>query len=157
MSHRHGCHREDHPHIGRRELLQVGGLGLFGAGLADLMRLEAEAAPAAPRGRARAVIFIFQSGGPSQFETWDPKPDAPSEIRGEYGTVATRLPGVRFCEYLPRLAARADRFTVVKTMHHVAGRESLPDLPGQADFGTRLATTGGSQPLWLCLCPVLRK
>src|SRR5437764_259806 len=84
---------------------------------------RAEAAPAAPRGsaRARAVIFIFQSGGPSQFETWDPKPDAPAEVRGEYGTIATRLPGVRFCEYLPRLAARADRFTVVKTMHHVAG------------------------------------
>src|SRR5919197_1247675 len=125
MSHRQGCRREDHPHIGRRELLQAGGLGLFGAGLADLMRLEAEARPAVARNRARAraVVFIFQSGGPSQFETWDPKPDAPSEIRGEYGTIATRLPGVRFCEYLPRLAARADRFAIVRTMHHTAGRE----------------------------------
>jgi hypothetical protein len=125
MSRRHGCRREDHPHIGRRELLQAGGLGLFGVGLADLMRLEAEARPAASRSRARArtVVFIFQSGGPSQFETWDPKPDAPSEIRGEYGTIATRLPGFRFCEYLPRLAARADRLTIVKTMRHIAGRE----------------------------------
>jgi hypothetical protein len=122
--HRRGCQREDHPPIGRRELLQAGSLGLLGAGLADLLRLEAHAAPApARRRRARAVVFIFQSGGPSQHETFDPKPDAPDGIRGEYGTTATRLPGVRFCEYLPRLAARADRFAVVRTMHHVADRQ----------------------------------
>ena len=78
----------------------------------------------APAGRkARSVVFIFQSGGPSQHETFDPKPDAPDGIRGEYGTTQTRLPGVRFCEYLPRLAARADRFAIVRTMHHPAGRE----------------------------------
>ena len=65
---------------------------------ADLLSLEAHAA-APPAGRAKAVVFIFQSGGPSQHETFDPKPDAPAEVRGEYGTTATRLPGVRFCEY----------------------------------------------------------
>src|SRR5438045_6053512 len=75
------------------------------------------------RARAKAVAFIFQSCGPSQHETWDPKPDAPAEIRGEYGTTATRLPSVRFCEYLPRLAARADKFAVVRTMHHPADRQ----------------------------------
>lgn len=124
MNHRVGCRPEEHPRIGRRELLQVGGLGLFGATLGDLFRLEAQAAPQ-PRkrpGKAKTVVFIFQSGGPSQHETWDPKPDAPAEIRGEYGTIATRLPGVRFCEYLPRLAARADRFAIVRTMHHPADR-----------------------------------
>src|SRR4029077_12642330 len=72
---------------------------------------------------AGSVVFIFQSGGPSQHETLDPKPDAPEGIRGEYGTTQTRLPGVRFCEYLPRLAARADRFAIVRTLHHTAGRE----------------------------------
>jgi len=122
--HRIGCQREDHPHIGRRELLQVGGLSLIGAGLGDLFRLEAHAAPVAPqRRRAKAVVFIYQSGGPSQHETFDPKPAAPDGIRGEYGTTQTRLPGVRFCEYLPRLAARADRFTIVRTMHHTADRQ----------------------------------
>ena len=120
--HRTGCRRADHPHVGRRELLQAGGLSLFGLGLGDLLRLEAHAAENRPA-RARAVVFIFQSGGPSQHETFDPKPDAPAEIRGEYGTTATRLPGVRFCEYLPRLAQRADRFAVVRTLHHTAGRE----------------------------------
>ena len=117
-----GCRPGDHVPIGRRELVRAGGLGLLGVSAADLFRLEAHAA-APLAGRARAVVFIFQSGGPSQHETWDPKPDAPAEVRGEYGTVATRLPGVRFCEYLPRLAARADRFSVVRTMHHTAGRE----------------------------------
>jgi hypothetical protein len=102
--------------------LRVGGLSLFGAGMADLLRLEAQGAPADRRARAKAVVFIFQSGGPSQHETFDPKPDVPEGIRGAYGTTATRLPGVRFCEYLPRLAARADRFAIVRTMHHVADR-----------------------------------
>jgi Protein of unknown function (DUF1501) len=125
MMHREGCRREDHPQFGRRELLQAGGLGLFGVGLADLLRLEAEAAnpPSRRRARARAVVFIFQSGGPSQHETFDPKPDALDGIRGEYGTTQTRLSGVRFCEHLPRLAQRADRFAIVRTMHHIAGRE----------------------------------
>src|SRR5205085_1223232 len=99
---RHGCCREDHPAIGRRELLQVGGLSLFGTGLADLLRLESHAAGVSGRtpvaGKAKSVVFIFQSGGPSQHETVDPKPEAPSEIRGEYGVTQTKLPGVNFCE-----------------------------------------------------------
>src|SRR5690242_12091310 len=86
--HRRGCRHEDHPAIGRRELLQVGGLSLLGIGLPDLLRLEALAATP-PRARAKAVVFIFQSGGPSQHETFDPKPEAPAEFRGEYGTTGT--------------------------------------------------------------------
>jgi Protein of unknown function (DUF1501) len=121
--HPKACHREDHPRIGRRELLQVGALGMLGAGMSDVLRLEADAADVRSRRKAKAVIFIFQSGGPSQHETWDPKPDAPAEIRGEYGTTTKRLAGVRFCEYLPRLAARSDKFSIVRTMHHIAGRE----------------------------------
>jgi hypothetical protein len=122
---RSGCQRDDHPSIGRRELLQVGGLSLLGTGLADLLRLESEAAEGSTpvRAWAKAVVFIFQSGGPSQHETFDPKSESPSEIRGEYGTTQTRLPGVRFCEHLPRLAARADKFSIVRTMHHVANRQ----------------------------------
>ena len=125
MKLRAGCQRDDHPRLGRRALLGVGGLGMFGASLADLSRLEAHAAPerAVRTGRAKSVVFIFQSGGPSQHETFDPKPEAPAEIRGEYGTTATRLHGIRFCEYLPRLAARADKFSIVRTVHHTASRE----------------------------------
>src|ERR671931_562548 len=93
-----GCRPGDHVPIGRRELIRAGGLGLLAVSAADLLRLEAHAA-APPAGRAKAVVFIFQSGGPSQHETWDPKPDAPEGIRGEYKTTQTKLPGVRFCEY----------------------------------------------------------
>ncbi len=121
--HRIGCRREEHPRVGRRDLLQVGGLSLVGMGLGDLLRLEAQAASAIRPGTAKSVVFIFQSGGPSQHETFDPKPDAPDTIRGEYGVAQTRVPGTLFCEYLPKLAARADRFSIVRTMHHIAGRE----------------------------------
>ncbi|MCE9607457.1 MAG: DUF1501 domain-containing protein [Planctomycetia bacterium] len=140
--HREGCHRPDHPAIGRRELLHVGGLGLLGTGLADLLRLESQAAAAtASPVRAKSVVFVFQSGGPSQFETFDPKPDAPAEIRGEYGTIATKLPGIRFCEYLPRLAARSDKFSIVRTMHHTADRSVRSEHAG----GHYLIQTGTTE------------
>jgi len=122
--HRQGCRREDHPQVGRRDLLQVGSMGLVGMGLSDLLRLEAQASAVNARpGKAKSVVFIFQSGGPSQHETFDPKPDAPDTIRGEYGPTQTRLPGELFCEHLPKLAQRADKFSIVRTMHHIAGRE----------------------------------
>ena len=77
--HRLGCCRTDHPAVGRRELLQVGSLSLLGTGLADLLRLEARADPVIRlKARAKSVVFIFQSGGPSQHETFDPKPEVTS-------------------------------------------------------------------------------
>lgn len=123
--HRFGCRREDHPLIGRRQLLHAGSLSLIGTGLADLQQLESQANQAETRrpGTAKSVVFIFQAGGPSQHETVDPKPEAPDTIRGEYGTIQTGLSNVHFCEYLPKLAARTDRFSIVRTMHHVAGRQ----------------------------------
>jgi len=123
--HRTGCHHADHPPLGRRKLLQIGGMSLVGMGLSDLLRLEAQAATNVMRrdAKAKSVVFIFQSGGPSQHETFDPKPEAPDAIRGEYGVTQTRLSGERFCEHLPKLAARSNLFSIVRTMHHVAGRE----------------------------------
>src|SRR6187200_1295260 len=91
--------------------------------MSDMLRLEADAVNLPTNRKAKSVVFIFQSGGPSQHETFDPKPDAPDGIRGEYGTVQTRLPGVRFCEHLPQLSARADKFSIVRTMHHPAERQ----------------------------------
>ncbi len=121
---RNGCCHEDHPQIGRRDLLQVGGLSLIGMGLGDLSRLEAEAATANARpGTAKSVVFIFQSGGPSPYETWSPKPEAPDTIRGEYGVTQTHVAGEVFCEHLPKLTARSPMFSVVRTMHHVAERQ----------------------------------
>ena len=95
--HRLGCCRTDHPDVGRRELLQIGSLSLLGTGLADLLRLEAHAEPTArPKARAKSVVFIFQSGGPSQHETFDLKPDAPVEMRGPFHPISTNVPGIHY-------------------------------------------------------------
>jgi hypothetical protein len=66
----------------------------------------------------RAIILLMLVGGPSQFETFDPKPDAPDEIRGPFGSVATSVPGIRVSEHLPRLARRMDRLTLIRSLHH---------------------------------------
>src|SRR5437868_2059553 len=97
----------------RRDWLRLAFLG----SLTGAARLSA-AGPAPGFGRAKSVIVVFASGGQSQLDTWDPKPDAPAEIRGEFGTVPTAVPGVRFCEHLPRLAKLADRFAVLRGMTH---------------------------------------
>src|SRR5262245_22440989 len=123
--HRSGCNAQDHPRIGWRELLQAGTLSLLGTSLADLFRLETHAAvgPSPRKGKAKSVVFIFQSGGPSQHETFDPKPEAPDTIRGEYSVISTRNVELTICEHLPRLAQRADRYSIVRTMYHPADRQ----------------------------------
>src|SRR5215470_5872304 len=100
----------------RRELLQAGGAGLLGVTLADVWTAEATAA--IQRQRARSVIFLFLFGGPSQLETFDMKPEAPSGIRGPFRPIASRTPGLRICEHLPQLARVSDKFCVVRTVTH---------------------------------------
>ena len=68
--------------------------------------------------RAKSVIVVFLNGGASQLETFDPKPDAPREIRGEFGSIASAVPGTFVCEHLPRLARLAERYTIVRAMSH---------------------------------------
>jgi uncharacterized protein (DUF1501 family) len=99
----------------RREFLRVGGLSLMGLSLPALFAAETRAFSNA---RARSCIFLFLSGGPSQFETFDPKPDAPAETRSLFGTLRTRVPGTLLGEYLPDLAALADRFALVRSVWH---------------------------------------
>src|SRR5438552_3354516 len=96
----------------RREWLRVGGL----AGLTALAgRLSAK--PQATQ-RARSVLLIFTGGGVSQLDTFDMKPDAPEEIRGEFRGVSTSVPGTRLCEHLPRLARLTDRYAIVRSVSH---------------------------------------
>src|SRR6516165_4497510 len=78
----------------------------------------AVARPVARRDRIRSCILIFYYGGPSHLDTFDPKPDAPAEVRGEYHTIATAVPGVRVCEYLPRAARLMNRLALVRALHH---------------------------------------
>lgn len=106
----------------RRDLLHVGGLGMFGLGLADWFRLReaqaAEASPPATFGKAKACILVYLFGAHPQHETFDPKPDAPVEIQGELKAISTSIPGVQIGEGLPKLARVMDRLTVVRSMVH---------------------------------------
>ena len=101
--------------ISRREVLQVGYSGLLGIGLSALPVCASPATPQASRKR-KSVILVFLSGGPSHHDMFDMKPDAPAEIRGEFKPIATRLPGLTICEHLPRLAARADKYALVRSL-----------------------------------------
>jgi Protein of unknown function (DUF1501) len=96
----------------RRDFLRASGAGLA---LGALSR-----APAAEFSDQHAVIFLMMVGGPSQLETWDPKPDAPSEVRGPFRSIATAVPGIRVNEFLPRIARRMDRLTLIRSLHHDA-------------------------------------
>src|SRR5687767_12699555 len=100
--------------LSRRQLLQIGALGLGGLSLSSLFAARAAAATKGLT-TGKSVIFLFQQGGPSQFETFDPKPEAPVEIRTVTGTVPTPLPGVRFGDTMPQLARLADKLTVVRS------------------------------------------
>lgn len=87
-------------------------------GVPALLAAAARPGQARPLARAKSVLVVFTSGGQSQLDTWDPKPGAPVEIRGAFGTIPTALPGLRFCEHLPRLSKLADRFTLLRSMTH---------------------------------------
>ena len=97
----------------RREALRAGGLSLAGLTLPGLLRAEARQNGSASRvtpPRAKSAIVLFLSGGPSQLDTWDPKPNAPCEIRGTFEAINTNQPDIQISEHLPRLAANADSF-----------------------------------------------
>lgn len=107
----------------RRDWLRVGGLGLAGISLPDVLRLqEASAAqatnPGPAFGKAKSVILIHLYGAPSQMEWVDPKPDAPVEVRGEFGVIPSSLPGCQVCELFPHMAQVMDRTTVVRSLTH---------------------------------------
>jgi hypothetical protein len=107
--------------ITRREVLQVGYSGLLGISLSSVLGQRAAAAAATesqPRRSPKSVIIVFLTGAPSHHDTFDMKPDAPTAIRGEFNPIASRTPGLIVCEHLPRLAARSDKFSVVRTLSH---------------------------------------
>jgi uncharacterized protein (DUF1501 family) len=119
----------------RRWFLQTGLAGLAGLSLPDLLRRRAQGA-AAPGKDRKAVILVWLSGGPSHLDTWDPKPDAPAEVRGPFGSIATRTPGVRVCEHLPLQASLMDRLALVRS---VDCRTSTDHYPAPMQAGNPLA------------------
>jgi hypothetical protein len=151
-----------HPVFTRRDMLQAGAIGLMGLSLTEVQ--AARAASSGGTGHApRAVIYIFLSGGLAQHDSFDPKPDAPDNIRGEFAPIRTRTPGVTICEHLPRLAARSQKWALVRSLthpsndhslgHHImlTGRSSAPigfspNMPRPTDFPAIASVAGYMAP-----------
>jgi uncharacterized protein (DUF1501 family) len=180
--HDFGCHQ--FRRLSRRDLLSIGSAGALGLGLPDLFQVRdaVAAAPSGSFGSAKAVIFLFLHGGHPQHETWDPKPDAPVEVRGELGQIDTSIPGYRISEVLPRCAALTDRMAIVRSMSHdntnhvqaclpaMTGHKHPPSVRGRGDFPPaetdfphfgavldHLRPGNGQLPNWVQLGPVMTR
>lgn len=114
--------------VSRRGFLQAGMLGTAGLTLSGLLRAQAKAVDAGRNvERANSVIILWMRGGPSQHETWDPKPDAPAEYRGEFSPIRTKVPGIIINEFLPLSAAMMDKWSIIRSLHHGESGHSVAD------------------------------
>ena len=112
----------------RRSFLKFGILGAAGLALGDLLKVEAlAAAKGKSSSRERSVIILWMRGGPSQHETWDPKPEAPIEYRGEFGAMRTNVPGIQICDLLPMSARCMDKWSIIRSLHHTDAGHSTGD------------------------------
>ncbi|HCO24433.1 MAG TPA: DUF1501 domain-containing protein, partial [Gimesia maris] len=131
--------------LSRRQFIQLASLGLTG-GL-SLGRLSEAVAGLPQTSKQQSVVMVYLPGGPTQFETFDPKPDAPSEIRGSFAATQSRVPGVQFCELLPELSTIADKFSVVRTLVGMENRhESFQCYTGRAGGRTEDGEPAGGWP-----------
>ena len=101
--------------VSRRQILQAGGLGLFGLNLPSLLRAEAASKSSS---KPMNCILLFTAGGMSNIDTFDLKPDAPVEYRGEFTPISSNVPGTQVCEYLPRMAQAMDKVCMIKSIVH---------------------------------------
>jgi hypothetical protein len=126
-----------HPRLGRRPAIQAGAIGLLGLAGSELGTLRAAESRLGGRVRPqRSVIFVFLSGGLAQHDSFDPKPEAPAQIRGEFSPIATRTPGIQICEHLPMLAQRSHLWALVRSLTHPSNDHSLAHhimLTGRSD------------------------
>lgn len=154
-----------HTRVSRRDMLQAGAIGLMGLSIADVLALRASqsSTSTARLSPPKSVIYIFLSGGLAQHDSFDPKPDAPDMIRGEFSPIRTRIPGVLMCEHLPKLAERIDKWAMVRSLTHPSNDHSLghhimltgrsqapigfnPSLPRPGDFPSIASLAGNLTP-----------
>lgn len=134
--------------VDRRGLLQVGALGVVGtlfawptqssAVFANDTLISSDLELRSVSGKAKSVLIVLLSGGPSQLDMWDPKPNAPAEVRGEFSSIATTIPGVAVCEHMPRLAKQTNLWSILRTMSHREHNHLL---------ATHVALTGRDTPI----------
>lgn len=143
--------------LSRRQFLRIGGLSAFGLTLPGILRLQqavADSGIAAPAKKTTSCILLWMQGGPSHHDSFDPKPDAPAEVRGEFNVIPTTLPGVRIAEHLPMLAKQTDKYSIIRghdprngshgTADHLmmSGHKFNPSLPF-ACYGSVVAKERG--------------
>lgn len=119
--------------VSRRDLLQMGGLSILGLSLADCLRAESAQLKVRPgaRVRDRSCIFLWLDGGPSHFETFDPKPNTPDTVRGPYGVIRTRVPGIQVSELLPLVANEMEHCALIRSLtHNTDAHYAAPMLTG---------------------------
>ena len=104
--------------VSRRDLLRLGTAGLFGLTLPRLLKLQAQTASGGGSPRDVSLIFLFLHGGLSTIDTWDLKPEAPQEFRGEFRPIATNVTGIQITEHLPRTARQMDKFSLIRSFRH---------------------------------------
>src|ERR1700677_511617 len=104
--------------VTRRDFIHLGSAGLFGMGLSLPQLLQAQQRSAANDRREVSLIFLFLHGGLSTIDTWDMKPNAAAEFRGEFRPMQTNVTGIQTCEHLPRLAQQMDKFSLIRSFHH---------------------------------------
>ncbi len=128
--------------VSRRDVLRVGALGVAGLTLADVLRQRAKAGTTAARGKS--VIMIWMRGGPSHIDSFDMKPHAPAEVRGEFQPIRTNVPGIEICEHLPLLASGMDKLAIVRGIKSNDLGDHTPHyiLTGSPDRGKRPAFGG---------------
>jgi hypothetical protein len=153
----------------RREFLRAGALSLFGLGLPQLLYGQPRARE---HGRAKACILLFMWGGPAQQDTWDMKPNAPDVYRGQFRPIQTNVPGLQICEHLPRLAQRADKLALIRSMTHnnvdhtrathflLTGKPPQPgplsdDWPSYGAILSKLGRGRGPLPPFVSMMPVV--
>ena len=147
--------------VTRRNLLRAGVLGFTGLSLADALKAKAEgAATGGKAGDEKSVILIWLDGGPPQHETYDPKPDAPEQVRGPIDSIPTKVPGIRISELLPRHAAIMDKIALLRSVHHdngdhfaaahwmltgYLGSNSVNQTPQYPSFGSIISRVKGAR------------
>ena len=144
----------------RRDFMRVGSLGLFGVSLSKVLSLQKVQASTSALagmkgfGSAKSVILLFLQGGPSHIDIWDPKPDAPSNIRGEFNAIKTKVPGIWLSETMPKLAGQMDKCTLIRSIElhaqgtlqpysgHLPDADWISSRPGFAFRSTGATFTG---------------
>lgn len=145
----------------RREAMRIGGLSALGLSMPHLLANRAAASEKSSRGSAKNCIVLFLLGGPPQHSTWDPKPDAPQEVRGEFGPIDTNVPGIRICSLFPRVSRHADKLCLLRAMstgdnaHSSSGYYMLTGVPHNPLNAENV--NPGPPNDWPCLAAIVRR